>query len=55
MEECYYQKAAQQKQQAVERYNRHAYPLPPLKPGYPVRIQDPVTKPWDQTGIIISC
>ena len=47
-------KADQQHRQAVDRYDQHARHLKPFKVGDAVRIQDPVTKRWDQTGTVIS-
>lgn len=34
------------------RYNERAQPLPPLKTGIKVRIQDHISKIWDRTGLI---
>ena len=53
MEECD-RFNAEQKTSATDRYNERARPLEPLNIGTPVRIQDPNSKLWDRSGIIIS-
>ena len=37
---------------ATKRYDAHSKPLPPLKIGDNVRIQDPESKHWDKLGVI---
>ena len=37
-----------------EYYNKQAKPLPPLKIGQKVRLQDAVTRKWDRSGIIVG-
>ena len=39
---------------AVEQYNKHAKPLPPIHLGTLVRIQDPVSKRWDKVGTVMG-
>ena len=39
---------------AKRRYDVHARPLRPIPTGTPVRIQHPLSKLWDTTGIVIS-
>ncbi|XP_037789461.1 uncharacterized protein LOC119584915 [Penaeus monodon] len=46
--------AAAQAFDAVARYNTRAKPLPPVKIGSYVRIQNPVTKRWDKVGTIMT-
>lgn len=53
MEECD-RFNAEQKTSATDRYNERARPLAPLNIGTPVRIQDPNSKLWDRSGIILS-
>ena len=53
MEQCD-RKAAELKLKATVRYDAHARALLPLRVGMNVRIQDPVTKLWDQVGTIIG-
>ena len=37
-----------------ERYNRQPSPLPQLRIGSQVRLQNPITKKWDRVGVIIG-
>ena len=37
-----------------ERYNRQSRPLPQLRIGTQVRLQNPITKKWDRVGVIIG-
>ena len=40
--------------QNEERYNRRSRPLPQLRIGTQVRLQNPITKKWDRVGVIIG-
>ena len=46
--------ATELKEAAIERYNKNARPLPSIKIGTTVRIQDPTSKLWDRSGIVVS-
>ena len=46
--------ATKLKEAAMERYNKNARPLPPIKIGTTVRIQDPTSKLWDRSGVVVS-
>ena len=46
--------AAANQEKTIEWYNSRARELPPLQIGQRVRLQDPVAKDWQNTGIIIS-
>ena len=41
-------------EKAAQRYDKTACPLPELKIGIEVAVQDMITKLWDRTGIIMS-
>ena len=47
-------KAVKLKKGEEEYYNKQAKPLPPLKIGQKVRLQDAVTRKWDRSGIIVG-
>ncbi len=50
----YDKKMSALQEQATDGYNRQARELRKLAANAPVRIQDPVTKLWDKTGVVIS-
>ncbi len=50
----YDKKVAQAQEKATADYNKTAHELRELAVNAPVRIQDPVSKLWDKTGIILS-
>ncbi|XP_064088415.1 uncharacterized protein LOC135202893 [Macrobrachium nipponense] len=52
--EEYDRRAASCSQAAKIRYDSHAHPLAPLKLDDNVRIQDPISKRWDKTGVIMG-
>ncbi|XP_064100829.1 uncharacterized protein K02A2.6-like [Macrobrachium nipponense] len=52
--EEYDRRVASCSQAAKIRYDSHAHPLAPLKLDDNVRIQDPISKRWDKTGVIMG-
>ena len=48
------QKGADIRRKAEETYNRSVKSLPPLKVADEVRMQDPITKQWDRTGVVVG-
>jgi len=53
-EEEWMDAAAANQEKIIEWYNSRTRELPPLQIGQRVRLQDPVAKDWQNTGIIIS-
>lgn len=45
---------AEQFKNTVDKYNKHAKPLPPIPIGATVRIQDPISKRWDKIGTVMG-
>lgn len=47
-------RAAHRASQVKARYDAHAQPLPRLRVGQQVRVQDPTSKRWDRVGVVMS-
>ncbi|KAK4303511.1 hypothetical protein Pmani_024480 [Petrolisthes manimaculis] len=48
-------RAAARAELVQEQYNQHARPLPRLRVGDTVRIQNPTSLRWDKVGVVMSC
>ena len=53
--EDYDRRAAARAETVETQYNQHARPLPRLKIGQTVRIQDHTSHRWDKVGVVMSC
>lgn len=48
-------RAAARAAQVQQQYDAHAHPLPRLRVGQTVRVQDPTSHRWDKVGVVMGC